>query len=188
MIQVDEKSSPRAHYKREDSILSVGGKPKVVVPSPKGIPKPIPRAKNRESVTLKQDRNSVASNDSFGEPPLPLNPASAQQLAKVAAETEMLSLFSTRRNTVDGALEGEFREVETEEFKRAVDKFDQLYQEEEKEEARTVVTSKQETGEVTSAVTKRQKKNGSRSRREEALKKIMRKMKIKRVGRTRTRR
>ena len=36
MIQVDEKSSPRTHYKREDSILSVGGKPKVVVPSPKG--------------------------------------------------------------------------------------------------------------------------------------------------------
>ena len=36
MIQADEKSSPRTHYKREDSILSVGGKPKVVVPSPKG--------------------------------------------------------------------------------------------------------------------------------------------------------
>ena len=33
---VEEKSSPRIHYKREDSILSVGGKPKVVVPSPKG--------------------------------------------------------------------------------------------------------------------------------------------------------
>ena len=48
--------------------------------------------------------------------------------------------------------------METEEFKRAVDKFDQLYQEEEKEEARTVVASKQETGEVTSVVTKRQKK------------------------------
>ena len=47
-------------------------------------------------MALKQDRDSVASNDSFSEPPLPLNPASAQQLAKVAAETEMLSLFSTR--------------------------------------------------------------------------------------------
>ena len=33
---VEEKNSPRIHYKREDSILSVGGKPKVVVPSPKG--------------------------------------------------------------------------------------------------------------------------------------------------------
>ena len=33
---LEGKSSPRTHYKREDSILSVGGKPKVVVPSPKG--------------------------------------------------------------------------------------------------------------------------------------------------------
>merc|ERR1712032_1101186 len=86
-------------------------------------------------------------------PPLPLNPASAQQLAKVAAETEMLALFSTRRNTVG---EGDMQ-VETEEFKRAVDRFDQLYQEEEN----TVVTSssKQETEELTTVVTKRQKKN-----------------------------
>merc|ERR1712032_1393502 len=150
---LEGKSSPRTHYKREDSILSVGGKPKVVVPSPKGIPKPIPRAKNRESAALKQNRDSVASNDSFNEPPLPLNPASAQQLAKVAAETEMLALFSTRRNTVG---EGDMQ-VETEEFKRAVDRFDQLYQEEEN----TVVTSssKQETEELTTVVTKRQKKN-----------------------------
>jgi len=108
---LEGKSSPRTHYKREDSILSVGGKPKVVVPSPKGIPKPIPRAKNRESAALKQNRDSVASNDSFNEPPLPLNPASAQQLAKVAAETEMLALFSTRRNTVG---EGDVQEAETE--------------------------------------------------------------------------
>merc|ERR1711971_432502 len=93
-----------------------------------------------------------ASIDSFNEPPLPLNPASAQQLAKVAAETEMLALFSTRRNTVG---EGDVQEAETEEFKRAVDRFDQLYQEEEN----TVVTSssKQETEQV--VVTKRQKKN-----------------------------
>jgi len=154
---LEGKSSPRPNYKREDSILSVGGKPKVVVPSPKGIPKPIPRAKNRESAALKQNRDSVASNDSFNDSPLPLNPASAQQLAKVAAETEELALFSTRRNT---AGEGELREVETEEFKRAVDRFDQLYQEEEKEEQKTVVTtSKQETEEQTTVVTKRQKKN-----------------------------
>merc|ERR1719237_1377584 len=154
---LEGKSSPRPNYKREDSILSVGGKPKVVVPSPKGIPKPIPRAKNRESAALKQSRDSVASNDSFNEPPLPLNPASAQQLAKVAAETEMLALFSTRKNTVG---EVEVKEVETEEFKRAVDRFDQLYQEEEKEEQKTVVTSsKQETEEQTTVVTKRQKKN-----------------------------
>ena len=33
---LEGKSSPRPNYKREDSILSVGGKPKVVVPSPKG--------------------------------------------------------------------------------------------------------------------------------------------------------
>ena len=48
-------------------------------------------------------------------------------------------------------------QVETEEFKRAVDRFDQLYQEEEN----TVVTSssKQETEELTTVVTKRQKKN-----------------------------
>jgi len=48
-------------------------------------------------------------------------------------------------------------QVETEEFKRAVDRFDQLYQEEEN----TVVTSssKQETEELTTLVTKRQKKN-----------------------------
>merc|ERR1719237_117651 len=150
---LEGKSSPRPNYKREDSILSVGGKPKVVVPSPKGIPKPIPRAKNRESAALKQNRDSVASNDSFNEPPLPLNPASAQQLAKGAAETEMLALFSTRRSTVG---EGDMQ-VETEEFKRAVDRFDQLYQEEEN----TVVTSssKQETEELTTLVTKRQKKN-----------------------------
>merc|ERR1719264_1764019 len=154
---LEGKSSPRPNYKREDSILSVGGKPKVVVPSPKGIPKPIPRAKNRESTALKQSRDSVASNDSFNEPPLPLNPASAQQLAKVAAETEMLALFSTRKNTVG---EVEVKEVETEEFKRAVDRFDQLYQEEETEEQKTVVTSsKQETEEQTTIVTKRQKKN-----------------------------
>ena len=38
----------------------------------------------------------MASNDSFNDAPLPLTPASAQQLAKVAAETEMLALFSTR--------------------------------------------------------------------------------------------
>ena len=44
----------------------------------------------------------MASNDSFNEPPLPLNPASAQQLAKVAAETEMLALFSTRYSSSDG--------------------------------------------------------------------------------------
>ena len=112
---LEGKSSPRPNYKREDSILSVGGKPKVVVPSPKGetyilqavyispgIPKPIPRAKNRESAALKQSRDSVASNDSFNEPPLPLNPASAQQLAKVAAETEMLALFSTRYSMSNG--------------------------------------------------------------------------------------
>ena len=61
-----------------------------------GIPKPIPRAKNRESAALKANRDSVASNDSFNDAPLPLTPASAQQLAKVAAETEMLALFSTR--------------------------------------------------------------------------------------------
>ena len=67
-----------------------------------GIPKPIPRAKNRESAALKQSRDSVASNDSFNEPPLPLNPASAQQLAKVAAETEMLALFSTRYSMSNG--------------------------------------------------------------------------------------
>merc|ERR1712192_72324 len=150
---LEGKSSPRTHYKREDSILSVGGKPKVVVPSPKGIPKPIPRAKNRESAALKQNRDSVASNDSFNEPPLPLNPASAQQLAKVAAETEMLALFSTRRNTVG---EGDVQEAETEEFKRAVDRFDQLYQEEENTVTVTS-SSKQETEEV--VVTKRQKKN-----------------------------
>ena len=36
---LEGKSSPRPQYKREDSILSVGGKPKVVVPSPKGINK-----------------------------------------------------------------------------------------------------------------------------------------------------
>merc|ERR1719341_1615548 len=112
---------------------------------------------NRESAALKQNRDSVASNDSFNEPPLPLNPASVQQLAKVAAETEKLALFSTRKNT---AGEGELQEVETEEFKRAVDRFDQLYQEEEKEEQTTVVTSsKQETEEQTTVVTKRQKKN-----------------------------
>ena len=51
--------------------------------------------------------------------------------------------------------EGDVQEAETEEFKRAVDRFDQLYQEEEN----TVVTSssKQETEQV--VVTKRQKKN-----------------------------
>ena len=50
--------------------------------------------------------------------------------------------------------------METEEFKSAVDKFDQLYQEEETEEQKTVVTSsKQETEEQTTVVTKRQKKN-----------------------------
>merc|ERR1712107_259860 len=136
-----------------------GGKPKVVVPSPKGIPKPIPRAKNRESAALKANRDSVASNDSFNDAPLPLTPASAQQLAKVAAETEMLALFSTRRNTVDGAPEGGLQGEETEEFKRAVDRFDQLYQEEEKEEQKVEVTTKEESEEVTTVVTKRQKKN-----------------------------
>merc|ERR1712192_380251 len=105
------------------------------------------------SAALKQNRDSVASNDSFNEPPLPLNPASAQQLAKVAAETEMLALFSTRRNTVG---EGDVQEAETEEFKRAVDRFDQLYQEEENTVTVTS-SSKQETEEV--VVTKRQKKN-----------------------------
>ena len=50
--------------------------------------------------------------------------------------------------------------METEEFKRAVDRFDQLYQEEEKEEQKTVVTSsKQDTEELATVVTKRQKKN-----------------------------
>merc|ERR1712181_164506 len=105
------------------------------------------------SAALKQNRDSVASIDSFNEPPLPLNPASAQQLAKVAAETEMLALFSTRRNTVG---EGDVQEAETEEFKRAVDRFDQLYQEEENTVTVTS-SSKQETEEV--VVTKRQKKN-----------------------------
>ena len=32
----DGSSSPRVEYRREESILSIGGKPKVVVPSPKG--------------------------------------------------------------------------------------------------------------------------------------------------------
>ena len=67
-----------------------------------GIPKPIPRAKNRESAALKQNRDSVASNDSFNDSPLPLNPASAQQLVKVAAETEELALFSTRYSMSNG--------------------------------------------------------------------------------------
>ena len=51
---------------------------------------------------MKQNRDSVASNDSFNDSPLPLNPASAQQLAKVAAETEELALFSTRYSMSNG--------------------------------------------------------------------------------------
>merc|ERR1712012_266675 len=134
-----------------------------------GIPKPIPRAKNRESAALKANRDSVASNDSFNDAPLPLTPASAQQLAKVAAETEMLALFSTRRNTVDGAPEGVSQGEETEEFKRAVDRFDELYQEEEKEEQKVEVTTKEESEEAKTVVTKRQKKNKNKESRTESV-------------------
>jgi len=141
----DGSSSPRVEYRREESILSIGGKPKVVVPSPKGIPRPLP-------LRIKQNRDSMVSQESGDEEPLPLSSSAAQHLAKVAAETESLALFSTRRNTcgeVAAHRPSRAEMEETEDFKNAVDSFDKLYQEEKMEEV--VVqnsTSKVQSSEV----------------------------------------
>merc|ERR1711962_955413 len=123
-VSQGEESNNQVTYRRdESSILAIGGKPKVVVPSPKGIPKPVPKPKNRDS---------LISQDSFDEETLPLSPGAALQLSKVAAETETLSL--SRKNTSEKNTRSDSgpqqNNQENEEFKKAVDSFDRLYQEE----------------------------------------------------------
>lgn len=103
-------SSPKTEYRREDSILALGGKPKVVVPSPKGIPKPIP-------IRLSRNRDSMISQDSFDEEPGP-----GAVLTITSTETD------TRRETAEEQLFQSIGDqmVDTEEFQAAVDSFDQL--------------------------------------------------------------
>jgi len=138
--QADE-SSPKVTYRRENSILSAGGKPKVVVPSPKGIPKPIP-------IRSSKNRDSMISQDSFD--------MEAQPVSPVSEETEPLIINREKteedqpQDKSEDLLQSKYEEVpqsksedlshiksdhqkyekepETEEFKKAVDSFDLLCQ------------------------------------------------------------